>query len=543
MTRSSRLILTIALLPVATLGLVAQEHVHPSSGVTDTTGLGSVNFPNSGKAAAQAPFLRGIALLHSFEYDDAAAAFREAQRRDRGFVVAYYMEAVTRRQGLWGTEQLAEARAALKRLAPSARDRLKRQMTPRERQFATAVEVLFADAPEAARVRAWSDSLNSYASRDPDDPEWSSFAAVALIGAISYYPPAERPRLRDSSAALAQRVFDNYPTHPGGAHFVIHANDDPEHAPRAEEAARAYAKIAPASEHALHMPSHIFVQLGLWDDAASSNERAWVVSAAESRARNAPASASWHTLSWLEYAYLQQGRRRAARALVDTALSRLGPRGDTLKGIDPRFALDEMRFLYSANTGDWAWEPAPEVHVPERSDRAFSLELIQMYRTAITAQIRGGGPLASASRLRAYADSLGDDPSARIVRAWERHLSAALASRNAPRDAAIQALRAHAMSDTIPPTGPPRRLITAELLGQLLLDAGRGAEAVTAFEQSLRMHPRRSNALLGLARAKRMAGDTAGAARAYKDLLANWHAADTDLPELAEVKAGAALAN
>jgi tetratricopeptide (TPR) repeat protein len=202
-----------------------------------------------------------------------------------------------------------------------------------------------------------------------------------------------------------------------------------------------------------------------------------------------------------------------------------------------------MRFLYAANTGDWSWDPAPEVRVPERSNRAFVMEVMQMYRTAVTAQMRGGGPLASATRLRSYADSLGNDPSARIALAWERHLSAALASRNASRDRAIQALKAHAMSDTIAPTGPPRRLITAELLGQLLLDAGRGAEAVAAFEQSLKLHPRRSNALLGLARARKMTGDTTGAARAYKDLLANWHAADADLPELDEVKAGAALAN
>ena len=521
----------------------AQEHTHSHSRMTDTTSFGTADFPNSGRPAAQASFRRGLALLHSFEYDEAAAAFRDAQRRDRGFTLAYYMEAVTRRQGVWGTEQLAEARAILGRLAPNARDRLKNSITVRERQFATAVEVLFAFAPEPARARAWSDSLNAYASREPDDPEWSSFAAVALMGAMPYYPHAQRAKLRDSAAMLAQRVFDNYPTHPGGAHFVIHANDDPEHAPLAEDAARAYAKIAPASEHALHMPSHIFVQLGAWDDAATSNERAWALSAAQSRDRKDLASASWHVLIWLEYAYLQQGRRHDARALIDTALRRLGNRPDTLRGIDPRFALDDMRFQYAANTGDWAWEPGMEVRVPERSDRAFIMEVQQMYRTAVTAQMRGGGPLASATHLRAYQDSVTDNQRGPSVAVWERHLSAALAARKLPRDVAIQALKAHSASDTIPPLGPPRRLITAEILGQLLLDAGRGAEAADAFALSLRMHPKRSPALLGLARAKKMAGDSAGAARAYKQLLINWHAADPDLPELAEVKAGAVLGN
>jgi hypothetical protein len=543
MKRTFRVLVALSILPLATTALRAQDHVHVSSGISDTANLGTVSFPNTGRPAAQAPFLRGLALLHSFEYGQAAAAFREAQQRDRGFTLAYYMEAVTRRQGVWGTEQLDEARSVLAKLAPNARDRLKNSISVRERQFATAVEVLFAYAPEAARVRGWSDSLSAYAARDPDDPEWSAFAAIALMDAMKYYPRPERARLRDSSARLAQRVFDNYPNHPGGAHFVIHANDDPEHAPLAEDAARAYAKIAPASEHALHMPSHTFVQLGLWDDAATSNERAWAVSAAQSRERKDLTSASWHILFWLQYSYLQQGKRHAARALIDTALARLGPRADTLPGIDKRFALDDMRFQYAANTGEWAWEPTSEIRVPERSDRAFMMEVQQMYRTALTAQMRGGGPLASAARLRGYSDSLADSASGPMVGAWERHLSAALAARNMPRDLAIQALKAHTASDTSAPLGPPKRLISAELLGQLLLDAGRGPEAAAAYELSLRMHPKRSNSLLGLARAKKMAGDTAGSAQAYKQLLVNWRAADADLPELAEVKAGAALAN
>ena len=542
MTRSTSSLIALLLLSISARESVAQVHVHPAMQV-DSTGLGMVSFPNSGKAAAQASFLRGVAMLHSFEHQDAAAAFRDAQRIDPAFALAYWMQALTNRQELWGTEQLVAARATLARLGPDAKSRIAKARTPREKQFGAAVEALFADMPEAQRVRSWSDSLNSYVSREPADAEWASFAAVAIMDAMRWLSPAERVRARDSSAALAERVFAAYPSHPGGAHFVIHANDDPVNAPRAERAARMYARIAPASDHALHMPSHIFMQLGLWDDAATSNERAWEASVAEAEKSGVASSVSWHALNWLEYAYLQQGRHRAARALLDTALRRMGARSDTLPGIDPKFSLEEMRFMYAAHTGDWAWDAGTEIRLAERSTRGVMREVAQMYRSAVTSQMRGMVARAVPDRLVAYADSVADSQSARSAKAWGQHLAATLAARSASRSAAIEALRAHAGIDTAAPNGPTSRLVTAELLGQLLLAEGRGAEAVTAFEQSLRLHPRRSPALLGLARARKMTGDRAGAARAYRDLLVNWHTADTDLPELAEAKAGALLAN
>ena len=518
----------------------AQGHAHHGA---DASGVGVVHFPNSGSKAAQAPFIRGVALLHSFEYQDAAAAFREAQRLDKSFALAYWMEALTSRQELWGMEQLPTARAVLARLGPDAKSRLAKARTSREKQFGAAVEALFADVPEQQRVRAWSDSLTRLATREPNDAEWASFSAVAMMDAMRWLTPAERVRWRDSSAALAERVFAANPSHPGGAHFVIHTNDDPVNAPRAERAARMYAKIAPASDHALHMPSHIFVQLGLWDDAASSNERAWEASVAEAAQAGVPSQVSWHTLSWLEYAYLQQGRPRAARALIDTALARMGPRSDTLPGIDPRFALDEMRFMYASHTGDWAWEPAPEVRLSETGARATARQAMRLYRTAVTAQMRGALAQASTDPLNAFADSTADPQSARFARIQARNLAVVLAAAREPRAKAIETLKSFVATDTTAPSGPPMRLIPAEVLGQLLLAEGRGAEAEEAFEQSLRLHRRRSAALLGLARARKMKGDNAGAAKAYKDLLVNWHAAEPDLPELAEVRAGAALAN
>lgn len=540
--RVARLVVALIL---ASPSQAARSQAHDShGGLADTTGLGSVSFPNSGAAAAQAPFRRGLALLHSFEYVDAAEAFREARRRDPSFALAYWMEALTYRHGVWGTEELNEARNVMARLAPTAAARLARARTPRERAFGATVEALFADAPESQRVRAWADSLRRLAASEPDDPEWATFAAVAIMDAMRWVPPAERARVRDESAALAERAFAAHPTHPGAAHFVIHANDDPVHAPRAEKAARAYARIAPAADHALHMPSHIFVQIGDWDAAASSNERAWAASRAWVARRAAgPAELSWHAFQWLQYAYLQQGRRRAARALIDSATTILGSRSDTLPGIDVRFAVAELEFAYGANTGYWS-SPARPIAATAPSARALVFETRATYQRAVAALMGGDAAAApaAATQLRRKADSLDatNAPSARGMRAFARHLDAIASTADPDRDRALVALRAAAALDTIPPLGPPPRLLTAELLGNRLLADGKGAEAVAAFEQALRLAPGRWTALIGLARARRMAGDPVGAGQAYRQLLTNWHSADAELPELAEARAGAA---
>ncbi|HVE79208.1 MAG TPA: hypothetical protein VNA89_10120 [Gemmatimonadaceae bacterium] len=529
-----------ALLALGAPALRAQHDHHARAGVAGTAGLGEVAFPNSGAPATQEAFRRGLALLHSFEYEDAADAFREARERDPAFALAHWMEALTYRHGVWGTEGLAEARAVLARLGPDARSRLARARLPRERRFGAAVEALFADAPEPRRVGAWADSLRRLVAEEPGDPEWATFAAIAIMDAMRWMPPAARARARDESAALAERTFAAHPRHPGAAHFVLHANDDPDHAARAERAARAYAEIAPAAEHALHMPSHIFVQLGLWDDAAASNERAWAASRRWVAERGAPTAAlSWHALSWLEYSYLQQGRRRAARALIDSARTLLGARSDTIPGIDVRFAVPMMEFLYGATTGSWS-EPAPPIRASARNQRAFGFEASGDYWRAVAAHMRGnrGAAANQAARFRRTADSLGTAPGAAFLRSTARQLEALAALAGPDRARGLALLREAAAADTSAPLGPPQRLITAELLGAALLEDGKGSEAAAAFAQALRLTPRRSSALLGLARARKMAGDVAGAAAAYRDLLASWDAADADLPELAEARAG-----
>lgn len=237
-------------------------------------GLGTVSFPNSGAPAAQAPFLRGIALLHSFEYDDAEDAFHAAERADSSFALPYWFEALTHTQLLWGVDDADSARAVLARLGPTPAARLARAANDRERAYGAAVEAFYADTNVATRSMAFADSLRHIAARDAKDPEAAAFASLAIQMAMAGSRGADTLQ-RNEAIALAERVYRANPQHPGATHYLIHAYDNPTIAPRGLAFARAYARVAPAAEHALHMPSHIFVQVGMWDDLVRSNEQSW----------------------------------------------------------------------------------------------------------------------------------------------------------------------------------------------------------------------------------------------------------------------------
>ena len=367
------------LLTIARMGATQEPHRHTLT----ARSLGSVTFVNSGAAAAQAPFIQGIALLHSFEYDDAAAAFREAQRADTGFALAYWGEALTFSKMLWGLDDVPVARAALARLAPTAADRLARAPAGRERGFGAAVEAFYADSDAGRRSLAFADSMRSLTRAYPADPEFAAFGAIAMLMAANTarLPPGRDTLLRNEAIALATKVYRENPRHPGATHYLIHAYDDPALAPRGIEFARAYSRLAPDAEHALHMPSHIFVQVGLWDDVVHANEMAWAASRRAVARSGGPATDNdFHALEWLQYGYLEQGRYSAARALIDTA--RLVLRGTEPTDPDARFIEAGLRFDYGAATGQWDVAKgltAPPLPAPGVSPRERAFTRIATY--------------------------------------------------------------------------------------------------------------------------------------------------------------------
>src|SRR5688500_1290593 len=352
----------LALSLVLSIPALAQD-VRPTGHQHGKT-LGTIVFPNSGNAAAQAPFLRGIALLHSFEYREAAEAFREAQRADPSLALAYWGEALTYSQVLWRTENLPASRTALQKLAPTSTERLAMARTARERAFGAAVEAFYAEGPLPQRIVAYADSLRRHAQNAPDDHEAAAFASHALMLASNAGEAKDRDQLAREAVDLAQKVAKANPNHPGATHYLIHLYDTPGMAAQGLAFARAYDKIAPDAEHALHMPSHIYLQLGLWADVARSNERAWAASRA---ATTNAGRLDWHTFSWLHYAYLQQRRWRAARGLIDSARTLLAGAGGSYP--DAAYVITRLEFQQAAETGSW---PSPLTPPADRPSEAES---------------------------------------------------------------------------------------------------------------------------------------------------------------------------
>lgn len=533
--RFTRLVVLSALV-CATAAQTQERHDHPGG----AGNLGEVSFANSGAAAAQAPFLRGLALLHSFEYGEAAEAFREAQKADASFAMAYWGEALTYAHLLWGEDDPAAARAALARLAASPGARLAKAGTARERAYGSAIEALFVEASPAVRTSAFADSMRRVAAAYPDDVDATTFTALAVM--FSEYgarrTPAQRAALRDEAITLAERAFLSHPQHPGSAHYLIHATDDPAFAARGLVAARRYAAIAPDAEHALHMPSHIFLQLGLWDDVATTNERAWAASRAEIRGRGETnANLSFHALKWLQYAYLQQGRWRAARALVDTARAVLT--GADLRNadhVDARYAIGALEFVYAANTGEWSKAACDVMTAPLAAPSGPS-DRERSFNADAAAQ-------SSFARIKCSGDTVGATSASGVAPNTRLVVDAAAAHHRGDYARAIELLVPLAAAPQGAPTGPPTFVRLHEVLGESLLDAKRPRESVAAYERALELTPSRSASLLGLARARNALGDRAGAASAYRQLLANWKNADGDLTPLrallAEARAGAA---
>ena len=513
----------------------SDRHVHAAA-----EKLGAVSFPNSGARAAQSEFLRGLALLHNFEYDHASRAFRAAEQRDPTFAMAYWLDALTFSHMLWSEEDLPKARATLARLAPTPASRLVRAKTPRELAYGAAIEAFFADTNESARAHAFADSMRSVAARYPKDLEAQAFASLAImLAAKNTNSLGDANELFLSAASYAERVFRAEPNHPGAAHYLIHAYDDPARAAKGLTAARAYARIAPSAEHAQHMPSHIFVQLGLWDDAVRSNEKAWASSRSRVAAEHGPATdLDFHTLNWLEYGYLQQGRYRAAHALVDTA--RLVLAGADLTGVDQpdaRYAVSQLQFKYMRETGDWnAWPEVnfdtTELHLPPSATfRAQLMAGAHVLETTIVLAMRGDTVPVSimAHRIHDQVVRRGAkaSPAERVRAAL---FDAVLARGRGDLDEAISLLSgAEAAADSVPPIGPVNLLPLHELLGSLLSDAGRYARASLAYRRALAYAPNRSSALLGLARAEKQSQNAPASEQAYARLKANWTRADPAL--------------
>lgn len=510
--------------------------------------LGRAVFPNSGDPRAQSDFLRGVAWLHSFGYEEALEAFRTARNIDPQFAMAYWGEAMCFNQPLWFHEDVPGGRAALQKLGPDSQARLAKAKTPREQGFLRAVEAMFGPGDKATRDKAYADAMARLAREYPADDEAQTFYALALLATLPR-GDASIP-LREQAGAIAERVFARSPNHPGAAHYILHAYDHVALASRGLAAARAYAKIAPAASHALHMPAHAFVQLGLWREAAESDEASWNASVAwASRKGLSVALRDFHSLSWLEYEWTQQGRFAkvlSAIALVDEAMKVVTPTvevgghhyadSEIGRGSGPMALRNDrgsMRARYVIESERWTEMKGQGSF--DNIDELFALGL---------SSVKTGDRARADAALGMLQKAMGPDQNAGLreqaaIMLAELQALVAMADHR-PADALAAADRAAALQGRMPkPIGRPYPVKGAdELYGELLLQAGRPKDAVTWFERALARTPNRSRAVLGLARASAKAGDAAGSRRAYQAFLDNWKMADAGLPELAEARQG-----
>ena len=526
----------------------APSAVAPSAPAASLGGLGAVTFENSGAPAAQAEFLRGLAWLHSFGYEDAIAAFRAAQRIDPDFAMAYWGEALSFNQPLWFFEEPEQGRAVLARLGSTPDARVARGRTPRERGYLRAVEALWGPGVQMERQTAFRDAMAEVSRAFPDDDEARIFHALGILATLPR-GDASLP-MRREAGALAEGVFRRNPKHPGAAHLVLHAYDHAELAPRGLAAARAYAAIAPEASHALHMPAHFFLQLGLWADAAASDRASWNASVSwTARGQRSVVQRDFHSLAWLQYELTQLGRFTEAQQVateVDAAIAiareedRIGGHfyadSEIGRGSGPlalRNDKGSMRARYVMESERWS---------EMRGQRTFD-NLDELFVLGVAAlRLKEDATIALAVREELQkASAPGMDPGLReqaSILLLELEAIAAMGD-GIPGVALSKMEEAAALQAKMPkPIGRPFPVKGAdELYAELLLEANRPADAVRWFEQTLVRTPNRSRALLGLARAAAKAGQPAKSRTAYEMFLANWATADAGLPEIGEARA------
>ena len=541
MSVASRLAVPGALCLMLVARVSAQEHMHDGAPGEQ---LGRVAFATSCRPDAQARFERAVALLHSFWYEKAADTFRDAVAVDSTCAMGYWGQAMSLFHQLWTPPVGAELAAGL---AASERG-LALTRTPRERDYLAAIRTYYADyggTDHKTRLVAYAHAMEGMRRRYPRDREASTFYALSLIALAQATATDTTFGYQKRADAILEPLFKVEPRHPGLAHYLIHTNDVPQLAHLGLYAARRYAEIAPDVPHAQHMPSHIFTRLGLWDDDIASNTRS--VAAAHKFEDERHLNALWdqrgHAWDYMAYAYLQQGRDAEAKRVVDeaAAVTAVYPLGSLTNA----YALAALPARYALERGRWrdatalAVRPAPEWRAAEAI--THFARALGAARSGDTASAR-----SAVSALDEIERAEGAAGGAHVywagqVRIQRFAASAWLARRTGDTAEALRLAAAAADLEDVTqkhPVTPGAVLPARELLGDLLLELGRPADAARAYAASLAQQPNRARSLFGAARAAELAGDVTVARARYREYLTLMEKSDGGRGEL-EIARGA----
>ena len=477
---------------------------------TDSSGsvnFGEISFENSGSVDAQESFLIGVKSLHNFQFDDARIAFEEAAEIDPTFALAYWGQAMSNNFPLWARQNTEEARNALKKFAPTYESRLELAQSEKEKAFMSAAEALvFSSEDKLERDFAHSDVMANMHAKWPEDHEISIFYALSLLGTMR--PGDEGFKRQALAASIAMSVMEENKTHPGAAHFTIHSLDDPEHAILALPAAKVYAEIAPSSAHALHMPSHIFLQLGMWERVVNSNIESYASAVSHTKklieqgvtnlGTSVVGREDFHSLSWLAYGNLMLGHYDRAQENLDLASS--------VVDANPGNRYAHVGYLnmlarHAIETGDCRNISLGNANTEEGKNSSLvtaagmCAAIDRDIETASVAVARLDGMIKKASDAGKAYNALQLEILSKEVQAMIE-----LASGNF--DSAINLAKEASdieLENMSAPSGPPIPMKpAAELYGEMLAAAGRYEDAVSAYKRALNWVPNRTPSIVGM---------------------------------------------
>jgi tetratricopeptide (TPR) repeat protein len=526
-------LLILLLSPVFSPAARVGNQQAPNSGAAEQ--LGKVSFPTSCSPAAQAPFERAVAFLHSFQYEQAEAGFSDVAQKDPKCAMAYWGKAMSLYHELWdhpGAETLSAGRADIEEAKALG------AQTQRERDFINAAGVFFQDKPDldyAARAKAYSGAMEEVYLHNPNDVESGAFYALSLIAI-----PGDDSDLtnRRKAIAILNKFFAREPDHPGLAHYLIHASDTPELAPQGLQAARRYAKIAPGSAHALHMPSHIFTRLGLWPESIESNIASAAAGARMTAMHLEGASYQLHAMDFLHYAYLQTGQVAKARQLQAELNSVRGATATRLAYSLSTFAVED-----ALEQHHWKDAAALVDEIENGKGRDWPAgDKAETYWVGAIGAARSGDAKAARADVeklkqadaewkagnKGYSANGSEPVDVQEAEAW-------LALAEGKAGVAVKTLGAAAEQEDkkgVDSLTMPAR----EMLGDMLIELHQPRAALAAFEAALAESPNRFDGLYGAARAAEISGARAKAKAYYSKLEDLCPPGSDERPELREAR-------
>ena len=521
----------LALFLSASIYSVADDEGHHHEDMSEAQ-VGTVQFPSSCAASVQKPIERGVAMLHSFWYEEAEKQFQQIEKDDPQCAIARWGVAMSIWHQLWNRPD----RPTLERGGTELKQARKLNAgTPRERDYISALSVFYAHPGRAyqKRVTAYSKAMEKVSARNPDDREMSAFYALSLLAAES--GKDKNNANRKQAAAVLEKLFAENPNHPGVAHYLIHTYDRPDMAQQGLPAARKYASLAPAAPHALHMPAHIFARLGLWQDDIDSNEASIAATQKEAAMHMGGEGHQFHAMDFLVYAYLQTGREQDAQKIVDEVRA-MPPMKDMYgMGFDPRqFALSAFPAAYALELHNWS--DAAQLSAVEGAPGY--MKSVTYLARAIGAARSGNAAHAKqeVDQLQAIQKELepqkkkdegeyeGVSEELTIAKAW-------LAHAEGRHDEAVTLLRS--IADKEEGEAEASQGIPAhEMLGDMLMDANRPEEALAEYQESLKKDPGRFDSLYGAAHAAELTGKHDKAGEYYSALVKNCEGSKSERSEL-----------